>query len=122
MTERNAASVLPEPVGASTSVDSPRAMGGQPSACARVGAPNAARKYARVGSENNESGSTRPSVADLARGAAERLRHMRSAMPAQAAASAIAAHEIAARAWERSRASATAGSPQRTVGSGEAWR
>ena len=40
MAQRNAASVLPLPVGARISVDSPRAMAGQPSACGGVGASN----------------------------------------------------------------------------------
>ena len=38
MAARNAASVLPEPVGAKTSVELPAWISGQPSACARVGA------------------------------------------------------------------------------------
>jgi hypothetical protein len=50
MAERNAARVFPEPVGARMSVDSPRTIAGHPRAWARVGFPNVARKYARVGS------------------------------------------------------------------------
>jgi hypothetical protein len=38
-------SVLPLPVGAKISVDSPRAMAGQPSACARVGAGKDRRNH-----------------------------------------------------------------------------
>ena len=49
MATRNAASVLPDPVGASRRVDSPRAMAGQPSAWARVGSPSAARNQAGDG-------------------------------------------------------------------------
>jgi len=37
---RNAVSVLPLPVGARISVDSPRAIAGQPSFCGGVGASN----------------------------------------------------------------------------------
>ena len=57
MAHKNAASVLPVPVGAHTSVWSPAAMAGQPSACGAVGAENAAVNQARVGSENTASGS-----------------------------------------------------------------
>ena len=46
---RNAVSVLPLPVGARMSVDSPRAIGGQPSACGRVGASNDALNHSRTG-------------------------------------------------------------------------
>jgi hypothetical protein len=56
MAERNAASVLPEPVGAQRSVDAPFAMDGHPFACAGVGVPSAAAKYSRVGREKRESG------------------------------------------------------------------
>ena len=38
MAHRNAVSVLPLPVGARISVDSPRAIAGQPSVCGGVGA------------------------------------------------------------------------------------
>ena len=41
---RNAVSVLPVPVGARISAESPRAMAGQPSACGRVGAANDCRE------------------------------------------------------------------------------
>ena len=40
MAQRKAASVLPLPVGARISVDSPRAIAGQPCACGGVGAAN----------------------------------------------------------------------------------
>jgi hypothetical protein len=43
--QRNAASVLPLPVGARISVDSPRAIAGHPSACGGVGASNDARNH-----------------------------------------------------------------------------
>ena len=47
---RNAVSVLPLPVGARISVDSPRAMGGQPSFCGGVGASkDALNQSATVG-------------------------------------------------------------------------
>jgi len=62
MAKRNAARVFPEPVGAKINVLSPLAIFGQPCACARVGAPKAARKYARVGSEKIASGSTASQV------------------------------------------------------------
>ena len=42
---RNAVSVLPLPVGARISVDSPRAIAGQPSVCGGVGASNEARNH-----------------------------------------------------------------------------
>src|SRR5436309_2531944 len=43
MHQRNAASVLPLPVGARIRVESPRAIAGQPSTCARVGTGKVAR-------------------------------------------------------------------------------
>ena len=43
MAQRKAVSVLPLPVGARISVDSPRAMAGQPSVWGGVGASNEAR-------------------------------------------------------------------------------
>src|SRR5262245_12033024 len=49
MHQRNAARVLPLPVGARMSVDSPRAMAGQPSVCAMVGALNDAQNQSRTG-------------------------------------------------------------------------
>ena len=45
---RNAASVLPEPVGAAMSVCRPDAIAGQPSACASVGAPNRRSNHVRT--------------------------------------------------------------------------
>ncbi len=53
MAHRNAASVLPEPVGAITSVFSPRAMAFQARACTAVGAPNVSANHVRTGSEND---------------------------------------------------------------------
>src|ERR1017187_1388101 len=46
--ERNAASVLPVPVGARIRVDSPRAIAGQPWRCGAVGPGNDARNQAAV--------------------------------------------------------------------------
>src|SRR5256885_13370202 len=54
---RNAARVLPEPVGASTSTLSPSAIAGQASSCARVGAWNVDSNHARVAGLNVASGS-----------------------------------------------------------------
>jgi len=56
MATRQAASVLPDPVGASRSVDSPRAIGGQPSAWARVGSPSAARNHEATEDVKRSSG------------------------------------------------------------------
>src|SRR5947208_3708575 len=53
---RNAASVLPDPVGASSSVWSPAAMAGQPWAWAPVGARKLASNHARVGAPKRSSG------------------------------------------------------------------
>ena len=47
--DRNAVSVLPVPVGARISVDSPRAIAGQPCRCGRVGASNAPLNQAATG-------------------------------------------------------------------------
>ena len=47
MHQRNPVSVLPLPVGASSSVLSPRAMAGQPCACGGVGASNDASNQLR---------------------------------------------------------------------------
>ena len=52
MPQRNAVSVLPDPVGARISVCSPDAMAGQPRSCASVGAGNEVENQARTGSEN----------------------------------------------------------------------
>src|SRR6267143_4182943 len=54
---RNAASVLPEPVGARTRTLSPLAIAGQASSCARVGVWNVASNHARVAGLNVASGS-----------------------------------------------------------------
>ncbi len=48
MAARKAASVLPEPVGASSRVEAPSRMEGQPCTWAGVGAANAARNHAWV--------------------------------------------------------------------------
>ena len=52
---RNAASVLPDPVGATTSVSSPLPIACQAPACARVGSANAPSNHARVAGENPSS-------------------------------------------------------------------
>ena len=52
MPQRNAVSVLPDPVGASIRVCSPAAMAGHPSSWAWVGAGNEEPNHARTGSEN----------------------------------------------------------------------
>src|SRR5271157_4174112 len=49
---RNAARVLPDPVGATISVFRPAAMAGQPSRCAGVGSPSASRNQAATGGRN----------------------------------------------------------------------
>ena len=46
MAHRNAASVLPDPVGAASSALCPLWIAGQPRACTLVGAPNAERNHA----------------------------------------------------------------------------
>jgi hypothetical protein len=48
---RNAASVLPDPVGATTSTSEPSAMAVHAPACAAVGSRNAPRNHARVAGE-----------------------------------------------------------------------
>ena len=60
MQDRNAASVLPMPVGARRSVLSPRRIGGQPSACAGVGREKVRANQARVAGwkPSSRSGST----------------------------------------------------------------
>src|SRR5262245_23378506 len=55
MDHRKAASVVPEPVGAAISVSSPRAIAGQPSACAAVGVPNRSRNQSATNGENGTS-------------------------------------------------------------------
>jgi len=62
--QRNAARVLPLPVGAQMSVCSPRAMAGQPCACAAVGASKAERNQSRVAGWNGASGSAWGVVVD----------------------------------------------------------
>jgi len=57
MHHRNAASVLPEPVGAQMSVCSLAAIAGQPSACAAVGPAKDDANQLRVGSLNEARGS-----------------------------------------------------------------
>ena len=52
MAERNAARVLPEPVGAMTSTSLPERIAGHASRCASVGVPKACRNHSRVGAEN----------------------------------------------------------------------
>ncbi len=49
---RNAARVLPDPVGARISVCSPEAMAGQPWACAAVGSAKVVENQARTAGEN----------------------------------------------------------------------
>ncbi len=53
--DRNAARVLPEPVGARISVWRPWAIAGQPSACAAVGAAKAPANHSRTAGENRSS-------------------------------------------------------------------
>src|SRR3954453_10606777 len=60
MPHRNAASVLPEPVGARISVLSPAAMAGQPWAWASVGAGKLDSNHARTGAENRSNGMLEP--------------------------------------------------------------
>ena len=55
---RNAASVLPDPVGAMTSVLSPSAMADQACACASVGAAKVPVNHSLVSALNRASGST----------------------------------------------------------------
>ena len=57
---RKAASVFPEPVGAWMRTCPPRAIAGQPSACAGVGSANARSNQARVAVEKTSSGSMPP--------------------------------------------------------------
>src|SRR5581483_5176318 len=60
---RKAASVLPDPVGASTSVWSPWLIAAQPSSCAGVGAGNVAANQRLVTSEKRSSAATRAGYA-----------------------------------------------------------
>ena len=48
MHQRNAARVLPVPVGARISVESPRAIAGQPRICGRVGPVKTAENQSRT--------------------------------------------------------------------------
>ncbi len=59
-TARNAASVLPLPVGASSSRCSPPAMAGQAWRCAAVGPGNVAANQARVGADSTASAAVAP--------------------------------------------------------------
>ena len=56
---RNAASVFPLPVGDRMSVDSPRAIAGQPSACGAVGSPNDAPNHSATAGWKTERGTDR---------------------------------------------------------------
>ncbi len=56
MAHRNAASVLPEPVGAMTSVLSPSAMADHAWACAGVGSANVPVNQSRVSALNRARG------------------------------------------------------------------
>src|SRR4051794_31924750 len=63
MLHRNALSVLPEPVGATTSACRPAPMASHAPACAGVGSANAAPNQVRVASLNRSSGAgTGPSL------------------------------------------------------------
>ena len=66
MPHRNAASVLPEPVGAQISVLAPAAIFGQPCAWAGVGAANEASNQRRTGSENGSRGDSAVGFARVA--------------------------------------------------------
>ncbi len=55
MHQRNAVSVFPLPVGARISVDSPRAMAGQPCTCGGVGASNESRNQSATAGWNRSS-------------------------------------------------------------------
>src|SRR6478736_10537817 len=68
--DKNAASVLPEPVGESRSVEAPEMIAGIPSACARVGAPSAVSNQSRAGSERSRRGSATTRVYALRGGRA----------------------------------------------------
>src|SRR5262245_6281742 len=62
MLQRNAVSVLPEPVGDTISTCSPREMAGQPSSCGRGGARNDARNQEATGGEKSVSGTLMGSI------------------------------------------------------------
>ena len=55
--DRNAASVLPDPVGARMSVDSPRTIAGHPARCASVAPAKTDWNHRRTGGSNRFSGS-----------------------------------------------------------------
>jgi hypothetical protein len=57
MAVRNAASVLPEPVGARRSVDRPATIGGHPFVCAAVGAAKDASNQRRTAGRKRSRGS-----------------------------------------------------------------
>ena len=57
MAQRNAANVLPDPVGARIRVWSPAAIAGQPLAWASVGAPKVVSNHSRTAGENGPSAS-----------------------------------------------------------------
>src|SRR5262245_66023491 len=57
--QRNAVSVLPLPVGARMSVESPRAIAGQPCACGGVGAAKLARNHSATDGWNRFNTSAR---------------------------------------------------------------
>ena len=57
MAQRNAARVLPDPVGARIRVWSPAAIAGQPLAWASVGAPNVVSNHSRTAGEKGPSAS-----------------------------------------------------------------
>src|ERR671935_2976442 len=82
MPYRKAARVLPEPVGAWISVWPPRAIAGQPSACAGVGSANACSNQARVSALKTASGSTRPAYRSRS---AQRLGDLEQLVPAEIA-------------------------------------
>src|SRR4051795_10276279 len=60
MAHRKAARVLPDPVGATTSAWSPRAMACQASRCTLVGSVNDSVNHARVAGENSCNASAMP--------------------------------------------------------------
>src|ERR1700719_1692260 len=58
MHHRNAARVLPVPVGARIKVDSPRAIAGQPCSCGLVGAAKTASNHSRTGGRKRAASRT----------------------------------------------------------------
>src|SRR5215213_7063489 len=75
--QRNALSVLPDPVGATTSALRPAATADQAPTCAGVGAANAARNHSRVAtpkcSQTASSGSVLPDTPAILPGATDNL-------------------------------------------------